>query len=107
MTRNVRWHEDRQERAEATARRYAYRAKREIDRGIDLRNQAYKLSAVKKAKLKEKLNKQADAALQRGRVWLDKADALRKASVKYGRAKSRIGVYDSEGGRGWVDRDRR
>lgn len=107
MTQNVRWHEDRQERARALADRYAYRAKRLADEASDdMRRAAVLAKKVKTRKQAAVLEARAAQKFARVRILADRAAELRASGAKYGRAKARVGRYDTKDGGRWVDNDR-
>ena len=117
--RNVRWHEERQERAAAAAERLGRLARKEIDRAFVFEKKAqhhrlesrqaerkgHHKKAAKEAALAEAAHKKYQSAMARSSRLAEQASKVRLAGSKYGRAKTRIGVYDSA--RGWSDRDMR
>lgn len=115
--RNVRWHEDRQDRASERAERLGRMAMKLLDRAFDLHAEAKGLRGQarrsKSERTKAKFEKQAEALEARARAFQarsqrlgDQARAGRHASSRYGRAKTHIGIYNAEGRSGWSDRDR-
>lgn len=109
--RNARWYEDRQDRASATADRYAYRARRLGEQAHDLEREAREIARklpanprvqLQKRKKVRDLESRAASLTDRSRRLADLASKLRRTADKYGREKTKIGRHTSGG---WVDRD--
>lgn len=101
--KNVRWYETRQDRASDRAERLGRAALRLQNRAFDLEAKA-RVTKAKKARAA--LEEQANRLHQRSRRLGDSARAARLESSRYGKAKAKVGKYDSVGGGGWSDRDR-
>lgn len=104
--RNVRWFEDRQDRASDRAARLSRLSQRLMDRAIDLRNEAYRMTKKKDAKKRAELEALAKRFEARAIRYSREIAPSRGASARYSRAKTKVGVYRAEGSSGWTDRDR-